>query len=59
VAGTATRSSRGSAIELDYHLLRARDLGFLAEMDHALLAGELKIVKRMLANFIGTLSADS
>ncbi len=38
----------GSASELEYHLLLARDLGLLADSEHARLAGETRQVKQML-----------
>jgi four helix bundle protein len=38
----------GSASELEYHLLLARDLGLLAGPEHARLAGETRQVKQML-----------
>ncbi len=42
----------GSASELEYHLILARDIGLLAEHDHHTLAAELVQVKRMLTAFI-------
>jgi four helix bundle protein len=49
----------GSASELEYHLLLARDLGFLRPPDHARLEPAVWEIKRMLASFIRTLEADS
>ena len=48
----------GSASELEYHLLLARDLGLLPEADHQRLADQATEVKRMLAPFINRLRAD-
>lgn len=41
--------SAGSANELEYHLLLARDLGLLESPKHAALDAEVNDVKRMLA----------
>jgi four helix bundle protein len=49
------RISLGSANELDYHLLLARDLGFLGQEAHAALAEQVDHLKRMLARFIRSL----
>jgi len=49
---------RGSASELEYHLLRARDLELLNGSDYKQLAGEVTEVKRMLTSFIQKLSAE-
>lgn len=49
----------GSASELEYHLLLARDLGFLNGSDYEQLTGEATEVKRMLTSFIQKLKADS
>jgi len=45
----------GSASELEYHLLLARDLTLLDEADYSVLAGQTTEVKRMLAGLIRTL----
>ena len=42
----------GSISELDYHLLLARDLGYLAEPDHDRLNGLLGETRRMLISLI-------
>ena len=42
----------GSASELEYHLLLARDLSWLSEEAHDRLAGETLEVKRMLTSLI-------
>jgi len=44
--------SRGSASELECHLLLSRDLGFLKSEDHKQLESAVVEVKRMLASFI-------
>lgn len=41
----------GSATELEYHLLLARDLGYIEASDHERLDSKLAEVKRMLAGF--------
>jgi len=48
----------GSASELEYHLLLARDLGFLQNSAYEQLAREVTEVKRMLTSFIQKLTAD-
>ena len=48
----------GSASELEYHLLLARDLGFLDESRYESLASEVTQVKRMLTSFILRLKAE-
>lgn len=48
----------GSASELDYHLMLARDLNLLNSSDYAQLAGEVGEVKRMLTSFVQKLKAD-
>jgi four helix bundle protein len=47
----------GSASELEYHLLLARDLGFLKISVYDQLTGEVTEVKRMLTAFIHKLTA--
>ena len=47
----------GSASELEYHLLLARDLELLAKPDYAQLAGDTTEVKRMLTALIRKLKA--
>ena len=49
----------GSACELEYHLLLARDLTLLPQMDYDGLLGELTQVKRMLTSFIQHLKTES
>ena len=49
------RIALGSANEVDYHLLLARDLGYLSPEQHQALEAEVHQVKRMLASFITAL----
>jgi four helix bundle protein len=42
----------GSASELDYHLLLARDLGLLTPKDHRRLAAQVEEIKLMLTTFV-------
>jgi len=49
----------GSASELEYHLLLARDLKLLGGSDHERLTGEVTEIKRMLTSFIQKLKAES
>ena len=44
--------AQGSAGELDYHLLLARDLKFLSTADYDRISAELNEVRRMLTVFI-------
>lgn len=53
------RHSFGSACELEYHLLLARDVGFLAPPAYERLFPELVEVKRMLAGLIARLTTDA
>jgi four helix bundle protein len=48
----------GSASELEYHILLARDLGILEALAHERLTNDVGEVKRMLASFIKILSAE-
>ena len=48
----------GSASELEYHLVLARDLKFLGMSEYQRLASDVTEVKRMLASFIRKLKAD-
>ena len=48
----------GSASELEYHLLLARDLSLLSSSDYDSLASEVTEVKQMLAGLIRKLNAD-
>lgn len=49
----------GSASELEYHLLLARDLSLMSDPDHERLSTEVNEVKRMLTAFIRSLKAFS
>jgi four helix bundle protein len=49
----------GSASELEYYLILARDLAFLSVTDHAGLPEELIEIKKMLTAFVRQLRADS
>jgi len=49
----------GSASELEYHFLLARDLGMLAEVEYKDLNAETTRVKKMLAALINSLNTRS
>lgn len=49
----------GSASELEYRLLLARDLGYLTSIQHEGLHRDAEEVKRMLGAFISKLRAES
>jgi len=49
----------GSASETEYHLLLARDLGFLPDSEHEKLAASVVEVKRMLTSFLQTVREKS
>jgi four helix bundle protein len=49
------RIALGCANELEYQLLLARDLGYLAADPHEALAADVDRLKRMLASFVRTL----
>lgn len=42
----------GSASELDYHILLARDLAFIGHEDYARLEGQLSILRKMLTSLL-------
>lgn len=46
------QSATGSASELEYHLLLARDLNYSKSKDHERLSNEAKDLKRMLSTLI-------
>jgi len=48
----------GSASETEYHLLVAKDLGFLPPSDHERMAASVQEVKKMLSGVIRKLRAD-
>ena len=55
--GRFLQVATGSASELEYHLLLARDLAILGESEYRSLADQVVEVKRMLSAFIGKLKA--
>jgi four helix bundle protein len=57
--GRFLQIAMGSASELEYHLLLAKDLDLLKVTDYERLAGEAVDVKRILAALIVRLKADS
>lgn len=57
--GRFLQMAMGSASELEYHLLLARDLHLLKLNDYERLSGGVIEVKRMLASLILKLRADS
>jgi four helix bundle protein len=57
--GRFSRIALGSANELDYHLLLARDLGLMESSMYSSLHGETSRVKKMLARLIDSLTTDS
>ena len=48
----------GSASELEYHLLLARDLNLIPLNDHQLLTEQVVEIKRMLSGLVQKLTAD-
>ena len=56
--GRFLQIAMGSASEVEYHCLLARDLELLRPSDHGRLAEETIEVKRMLASLIQKLKAD-
>jgi four helix bundle protein len=57
--GRFLQIAMGSASELEYHLLLARDLELLKLADYHRLSGGVVEVKRMLSSFLFKLRADS
>ncbi len=55
--GRSLSVAAGSASELDYQLLLARDLGYLSNRDHGVLDAQAQEVKRMLNSFMQRLRA--
>ncbi len=49
--------ARGSANEVEYHLLLARDLDFLTADEHKDLEGKVFEIQRMLASLVQSLNA--
>jgi four helix bundle protein len=56
--GRFLQIAMGSASELEYHLMLAKDLDFLEPALHDQLAGQVIEIKRMLASLIQKLKAD-
>ena len=52
------RIATGSASELEYHLLLAKDLGMIVPEEHHRLTGEVAEVRRMLAGLLRRLKTD-
>jgi four helix bundle protein len=50
--------AKGSASELEYHLLLAHDLGFLNDVNYEQLSKKTTELKQMLTSFIKKLKAD-
>ena len=48
----------GSASELEYHFLLARDLGFVSDLDYSKLNIAVVEIKRMLASLVRKVEAD-
>ncbi len=48
----------GSASELDYELLLAKDLGYLNNIDYLKIAGELSQVRKMLSSLLRKVNVD-
>ncbi len=57
--GRFVQIAMGSASELEYHLLLAKDLELLKSLDYERLSGEVIEVKRMLASLLVKLRAES
>ena len=57
--GRFLQIAMGSASELEYHLLLARDLEVIKSLDYERLSSEVTEVKRMLASLIHKVRADS
>jgi four helix bundle protein len=57
--GRFVQIAMGSASELEYHLLLAKDLEILKSLDYERLSEEVIEVKRMLASLLVKLRADS
>ena len=57
--GRFLQIAMGSASELEYHLLLARDLEYLPESDYAPFDSQVCEIKRMMISLIQKLKADS
>jgi four helix bundle protein len=51
----ALHAAMGSAMELEYHLLLARDAGLITDVEHGPAERSLRDLQRMLARFISRL----
>jgi four helix bundle protein len=49
------RISQGSLNELEYHLLLARDLGYIDDEGHVIAAAQIAQLRRMMTRFVQTL----
>lgn len=56
--GRFVQIAMGSAYELEYHLILARDLKYLNEKDHETLTNQLNEVRKMLIAFKAKLKSD-
>ena len=52
-----TQISYGSASELEYHLLLAKDLGYLKEAEHEIFNAQVVEIKKMLTGLIQRLNS--
>ena len=52
------QNALGSASELEYHLILARDLGYLAPSEHQPLQDQVVEIKKMLSGFIARLRSE-
>lgn len=50
--------AHGSASELEYFLLLAKELGYIAPLEYDAIASEISQIKRMLGAFVRKLKAD-
>jgi len=57
--GRSVKIAMGSASELEYELLLAHELGFIAPEGHQQLSNAIEEIKRMLTAFAQKLKADS
>ena len=56
--GRFLQIAMGSTLELEYHLLLAKDLGYLNEAAHGRLSAELNEVERMLSTLLRKVKAE-
>jgi four helix bundle protein len=57
--GRFLKIAMGSSSELEYHLMLARDLGFLKITEYKPLVAQVTEIKQMLTSFVQKLKADS